>query len=664
MELGLKYDESKISKQKTILLKNEWLNKELTKLETERESRMTELERLTSIEKRLCQRLKCKHTELTRSVPTQEDLSNLASKVNELELIAEKRNQEMIKYCEEIKHLYEDLDISKTDSFVESIIYDSSDELPLSEQDIISAKELCENLKQKDVLLTIEINSFRSKIKELWVKLSIENNLTLKNFILSSPVELTQSQLDVEQKKLKKNKQQLCDALQNEYEECVKIKMANMQKFIETVRVEIKKLCQSMFYGQSDMKKLNQEMLLSNDFTEDLLEMHEKKLEDLKFNYDEFALLYEKTSKWMQAWADFVQFEEITKDPSRLTQRGYSVLEESKKRNKFEKELPKLVADITQLADEYAKLNGGTSFTINDLYFSEFIERKKCDHEENKQNERKEKQMMKDQIKKNESKFGVTKIKTPLRSKRKAPNNVTSMQVHETVMQTPNRHSKMLKTDSSIICGTPGLSSTRSHAMNSASLKPKLTLHNKLKSRKSKTPRKKSLRGIKKPLIEQDDTVISDTTIKSSIVSSFASSNRSNMTGSTNMSNMTTSSSRYNFSSNLAALNKPKCPPLSSSSKYSAASVRINNLHEVMTSTASNSMIGEENFDDIENIDQSVINNNNNKPLTEREKLLAAATAKINKGSSLASQAVGAKFNFKMQPNVLKYNEFSVNNSF
>jgi hypothetical protein len=83
-----------------------------------------------------------------------------------------------------------------------------------------------------------------------------------------------------------------------------------------------------------------------------------------------------------------------------------------------------------------------------------------------------------------------------------------------------------------------------------------------------------------------------------------------------------------------------------------------------MTSTASNSMIGEENFDDIENIDQSVINNNNNKPLTEREKLLAAATAKINKGSSLASQAVGAKFNFKMQPNVLKYNEFSVNNSF
>ena len=98
MELGLKYDESKISKQKTILLKDEWLIKELAKLEKERENRMNELEKLTSKEKKLCQRLKCKHTELTRPVPTQEDLFNLASKVKELELLAEKRNQEMIKF--------------------------------------------------------------------------------------------------------------------------------------------------------------------------------------------------------------------------------------------------------------------------------------------------------------------------------------------------------------------------------------------------------------------------------------------------------------------------------------------------------------------------------------------------------------------------------------
>ncbi len=115
----------------------------------------------------------------------------------------------------------------------------------------------------------------------------------------------------------------------------------------------------------------------------------------------------------MQVWSDFVQFEEITKDLTRLTKRKcYSLLDEDRKRNAFGKQLPKLLKEISELATDYEKLNGGKSFTIDGLHFSEYIAKKKYDHEESKQNERKEKQIMKDQIKKDKSKFYVIKIAT------------------------------------------------------------------------------------------------------------------------------------------------------------------------------------------------------------------------------------------------------------
>jgi len=605
---------------------------------------------LASIEEKLCQRLKLKTTELLKPVPNMDDLSQLNTRIKDLNALAEQRMVEMNRLCEEIAKLHQDLpNVSRNDSFVEGILFDSTEELPLSEEDINRANDVFNYLQKKNSDLNEEIRSNRSKIKELWQKLNIENNPALKHFILQSPGELNSAQLDIELKRLKKNKQQLAEALQIEYEECVKIKMQNMQKFIETVRVEIRKICVDMFYGPNEMKKLNDDFLTSTDFTEDLLLRHEEKLEDLKFKYEESEALYKKTSQWMEVWTEFLKFEEITKDPSRLTKRGYSTLDEARKRTAFEKQLPKLFSEISELATDYEKLNGGISFTINDLYFSEYIERKKYDHEENKQNERKEKQIMKDQIKKNESKFGISKISTPVRNKRKMP--LSNLQL-----------SKMIKTDSTL-CGTPSLSSTRATAVET--LKPKLTVHDKMKGRKSKTPKRKSLRKslksrqqkVNKPVkIDQDDTLASDLTLKTTIVSSFASSNttRSNITNMTNTSNMTTSSNKFNFNYGISS-NKSKGPPLSSSSKYVANSER-----QVMTSTASNSMLEEEDFNDLENFEQP----DSKSKTTDKARLLALATAKmqsIGRKNTISAMSSGSQFNFRLQPNALKYDEFSVN---
>lgn len=95
------------------------------------------------------------------------------------------RKLQMSKYKDEIMKLFHDLDMSQSDSFSELIIVESIDELPLSEDDLIKAKELRDQLKIKDEKLTEQIKSIKYKIKQLWSKLSI-NNESLVNLVESN----------------------------------------------------------------------------------------------------------------------------------------------------------------------------------------------------------------------------------------------------------------------------------------------------------------------------------------------------------------------------------------------------------------------------------------------------------------------------------------------
>ena len=216
-------------------------------------------------------------------------------------------------------------------------------------------------------------------------------------------------------------KKALIEQLQTELDRCVQIKMENMQKFIESIRVEVKQLCEQLFLGKEEMRKMEAKFLKSTDFTESLLTEHEEALEDLKFKYAESQALYEKTAKWIELWDEFIAFEDMkTKDPARFKIRGYNMLEEEKSRKNFQSQLPKLEEEIQKLASEYEQINGGQEYTVFGLPMTEFMHRKKLDYEESKMNERKEKQMIKENMKRNESKYGSKPV-TPLalRNKRK-----------------------------------------------------------------------------------------------------------------------------------------------------------------------------------------------------------------------------------------------------
>ena len=316
----------------------------------------------------------------------------LKARIKDLEKLLRQRIEEMSALKEEIVSLSEDLDMSGSDSFAEIILFESVDVMSLGEADLNRAVEFRDGLVKKNNEVMDEIRSLRVKIKELWSKLKCEN-LNMKLVVENG----NSAGLDMP-------KRTILHELRKEHERCVQIKMENMQKFIEGVRIEILALCEKMFIGVKEMKLMDH-LFKSVKYDEDLLKQHEEKLEDLQFRHTESEGLYEKMAKWIELWNQFIEFEEKTKDPLRLKQRGYNMLEEERQRKAFNSALPKLEDELVGLAKEYERNTGGQVFMIYDDPFAEFIYKKKLDHEDNKQNQRKEKQIMRDTIKKNESRF-------------------------------------------------------------------------------------------------------------------------------------------------------------------------------------------------------------------------------------------------------------------
>lgn len=629
LELSIKPSELKLKKAKSVLEEDDILRSELKNLEAEKHKRLDEYNKLVIIENEFSQKLCVDPVEKRDTVPSQKMLNELSERITELTELCKARTEEMTALKEEIIQLSNDLELSRSDSFAELIIMESIDDMPLGSDDIKRTQDFRDELKHKDNLIISEIKSLRLKIRELWSKLNIDNE-SLRDMVMVD--------------ELIDTKRNTINALRIENDLCVEIKMANMQKFIESVRVEIREYCQKMFIGKQEMAELDRSLLGLTDFTEELLTRHEEKKEELEFTYEESQMLFEKAAKWIKLWGDYIQFEEKTKDPARFKVRGYNMLAEEKQRKLFNSQLPKLEEDLRVHADEYQNTNDRKEFTINGLFWSEYIQRKKQDHEESKINERKEKQIMRDNMKKNESRYGSKPI-TPLaiRNKRKL---LTTQ--HESVLSTPSRlkNSKVMKTETTMLSNQSKMGSKIGTKPTRTGIQPKLSVAAK---RKSKTPAKNRFRKSRGLQLEatMNDTIKDKTAVSASAsyqtINSTVGSNSSRLASTSRIGSMSSRSGLAGSKSKIGSV-----PPQSSSAKFAAASLRIDSLN-VMHSTASNTFIEEENFENLET-DQTIFNNNNK---------LKKSSTPANNGTAMPTRKFGAnKFNFQ-HPDNSKYEKFS-----
>lgn len=279
--------------------------------------------------------------------------------------------------------------------------------------------------------------------------------------------------------------------------------MANLEKFIEQIRLEIGVYYEKLYFSDNEIDVFN-EFFKSKDFTEDLLKIHEEKLEDLKFKYTESQTLYEKTFKWLELWRQFITFEEKTKDPSRFKVRGYNGAEEEKSRKQFQLQFPKLEDELKRLSDEYEKTNGGETFQIYGYEWNIYFEMLKKDYENHKLNEKKEKQAAaagnannnnyNNNVNKKDTFINkhTSKLITPLNNQK-----ITSVKRKNDLylQQTPSimRNSKLQRTD----CNNDDNTLTSTISATPGTAKFNKLLNKNTSKRKSRTPMKQRLRQSK-----------------------------------------------------------------------------------------------------------------------------------------------------------------------
>ena len=166
----------------SIMDEEAYLRRHAKHLEAEKTRRVDNFAKLASVEAELCAKLKMSKTQLIKSIPSEVDISNIASRVKELEKEHAQRMDKMCELKQEIMSLSEDLDLSHTDSFAEEIIFEEVEKISLGDQDLERAGEFLTELKQKMKQADTEISSLRAKIKELWEKLKIDN-LNMKDIV-------------------------------------------------------------------------------------------------------------------------------------------------------------------------------------------------------------------------------------------------------------------------------------------------------------------------------------------------------------------------------------------------------------------------------------------------------------------------------------------------
>ncbi|CAF1603838.1 unnamed protein product [Adineta ricciae] len=182
--------------------------------------------------------------------------------------------------------------------------------------------------------------------------------------------------------------------LETEIDRCKELRRQNMRTYIENIRDEIFAQYEKCFYGREQMESFLP--LYSNDFTEELLEEHEKELEEINMYYNHNEQLFANLANWHEVWAEYREFQRQASDPERFKRRGYSAVQEEKQRKHLEFTLKKVQDTVLQLSKDY-ETEFGHQFLIEGVPVQDFFNHEKENYSQEKEIEKARKQLARGQ---------------------------------------------------------------------------------------------------------------------------------------------------------------------------------------------------------------------------------------------------------------------------
>ncbi|KAF1386828.1 hypothetical protein PFLUV_G00098920 [Perca fluviatilis] len=283
----------------------------------------------------------------------------------------------------------------------------------------VTERENCRKLQERKAENELCCSAFRTKIQELWERLQIP-----------------QDEREAFSEHMVMSKKRNMEALQDEVQRLEVLKMQSMSRVIGAIRVEIALFWERCFYSQEQQQAFVP--YHDEDFTEELLNLHEAEVRTLKKCYEDHRELFEGVTKWQENWTLYLELDKKANDPSRFNNRGGNLLKEEKQRADLQKSLPKLEKSLKAQIDVWEQKHG-KEFMVNGQKFLEYVQQQWDHHHTEKEKEKLERQMKKTKQTQEDMLYG-TSMRTP--SKRRVagtptPGKVRKINVTSTI-STPN----------------------------------------------------------------------------------------------------------------------------------------------------------------------------------------------------------------------------------
>ncbi|XP_017149590.2 protein regulator of cytokinesis 1-like [Drosophila miranda] len=190
-------------------------------------------------------------------------------------------------------------------------------------------------------------NSYAEQIQELRSKI---HDMREKIYVLWDRLQETDESAMRRVRECTENTQRTYDILHSELQRCQALRSQNLKTFIEQLRVEISKWWDLTLKSQQERKRFSN--YYNKYYNEDLLELHELELDDLKSFYTCNKEIFDLYESRAELWSRMQALEAKANEPNRFKSRGGQLLKEEKERKAISK-LPKIEQQITELVHAY-----------------------------------------------------------------------------------------------------------------------------------------------------------------------------------------------------------------------------------------------------------------------------------------------------------------------
>jgi len=372
---------------------NSILPKELAKLREEKAERMKEVDALIEHDRELATKLgELPFAIRPNVIPSRETLKELEAHIELFKTTVIDRKSEFQVLKRRIVELLDSVGVTPDNTFQGDILAEDAETFDLTTRNMEGLRKYCQDLEEIEAKRRRAIEELRGRLLVLWEQLDVDEDIK-RNFLEEN----------------QGCRQQVIDNFKEKVQQMKELRRANLEKLVEKLREQIREYWDKCYYSEDQKEAFIG--FQENDFSEGLLDLHEKELDFLKIYYEDHQKLFQSVERWQGMWTQFLEFERKANDPNRFNNRGGGLLQEEKERKKLAAKLPKVEAELEEQILLWEKENG-RQFQVCGVRYMEYVNTQRDNHEIEKQLERESRMRKKQRETEVEMTFG-SRPKTP-----------------------------------------------------------------------------------------------------------------------------------------------------------------------------------------------------------------------------------------------------------